>query len=263
MKPSQCQNTNQSSKSNQTAFSRFSLASAVAFSTSLAPFAAPITEQQLEQPEQQTEQQSGQHSGQSTAPSPARLGQFLREQIEDRLEPVSGHPWSQSEKEAFSATLAEAIAEAAYEQNIDAFLLLSMVEVESRYNTQAVGLHGERGLVQIKPSTASWITKGVECDLHEAHCNIMAGATYLSYLTNRTERRRAELDEPLPSESLRLHILRSYNEGPARADRLSIDAPAPIPYATKIANRAARFRSQFLVRVLNSEGRVTTVAKNQ
>lgn len=191
----------------------------------------------------------------------ARLGAFLRAEIEDRIERVSGRTWNPDERALFASTLAEAIAEAAYEQNLDAFLLLSMVEVESRYNSQAVGRHGERGLMQIKPSTAKWITGGIECDLHQSHCNIAAGAAYLKYLTQRTERRQAEDD--LNDVSLRLHVLRSYNEGPARADRLSLETPAPIPYATKIADRAERFRNRFLAQVLNTEGHVTTVAQNQ
>jgi soluble lytic murein transglycosylase-like protein len=193
----------------------------------------------------------------------ARLGAFLRAEIEDRIERVSGRTWNSDERTLFANTLAEAIAEAAYEQNLDAFLLLSMVEVESRYNSQALGQHGERGLMQIKPSTAKWITGGVECDLHQSDCNIAAGAAYLKYLTQRTEKRQADAEESLTDVALRLHVLRSYNEGPARADRLSLEAPAPIPYATKIADRAERFRSRFLAQVLNTEGHVTTVAQNQ
>lgn len=199
----------------------------------------------------------------TTESGAAHLGAFLRTEIDSRLERVSGRTWSPEERTLFANSLAEAIAEAAYEQHLDAFLLLSMVEVESRYNSQAVGSHGERGLMQIKPSTAKWITGGAECDLHESYCNLAAGAAYLKYLTQRTEKRQLEADASFNDIELRLHVLRSYNEGPARADRLSAEAPTPIPYAIKIADRAERFRSRFLTQVLNTEGHVTTVARNQ
>lgn len=224
-----------------------------------------------------------------SAAAPSRLGVFLRQHIEERVERVSGRDWTESAKSKLAQELSWAIAEASEEQGIDPFLLIAMVEVESRYNVNALGRHGEIGLVQIKPSTANWIVPESHplhgCDLHEVRCNIVSGSYYLQHLTKRLSKAKAALsDERSPASDGtsahladvddRLHILRSYNEGPARADRLSFEKPDPVPYALKIAGRADRFRTRFIDSVVGpmtktkrvaggSENNVTSVALNQ
>ncbi|CAN5628264.1 hypothetical protein BH10BDE1_BH10BDE1_10000 [soil metagenome] len=195
------------------------------------------------------------------------LGKFLESEITGRIERVSGRRFEAAVRNQRSREIASAVAEASYLYDVDPFLLLSMIEVESRYHADAVGLHGEIGLMQIKPSTARWIAPVTDalfnCDLHEVRCNIMMGASYVGHLQQKVEKQRRNQDE-LTAQNLatapqfREHVLRSYNLGPAKANRLASDrVPAaegdPAPYATKIAWRTDRMRSRYLVAALGGE----------
>ena len=190
------------------------------------------------------------------APVTTTLGSFLESEVENRIEKVSGHKLQKFELAARSIEIAMALAEASYVHKVDPFLLLSMIEVESRYDVTAVGLHGELGLMQIKPSTARWIApisdELYNCDLHGIRCNIMMGASYVGHLQNRTGTRHT-------IALFREHVLRSYNLGPARANRMeSARLPATefthqvagdsgaASYASKIAKHADRLRSRYL-----------------
>lgn len=206
------------------------------------------------------------------------LGSFLESEISERMERVSGRELDDALVRSRATEIATAIAEASFEYQVDPFLLMAMIEVESRYHVEAVGRHGELGLMQIKPSTARWIQPVTAalwgCDLHEIRCNIMSGASYVSHLQSRTEKRRGELLSDLGlkatssavTASLREHVLRSYNLGPARANRLAAErandrepaaeiedaalaATAP-SYAQKIARRADRFRDRYRTNLL-------------
>ncbi len=198
------------------------------------------------------------------------LGLFLETEIESRIERVSGKPMKNSERRSRAREIAFAIAEASYVHNVDPFLLLSMIEVESRYNTAAVGLHGEKGLMQIKPTTARWISPVTdelhECDLHQIRCNVMTGASYVAHIQQKVEKLRGqteadgiELSTPI---LFREYVLRSYNLGPAKAKRIALDrVPAAepaevgqvetVPYATKIGKKADRMRSRYLTLAMN------------
>lgn len=191
-------------------------------------------------------------------PQETVLGRFLQTEIESRIERVSGKSFTAAERASRSRDVALAVAEASYVYGVDPFLLLSMIEVESRYNVAAVGLHGEKGLMQIKPSTARWIAPIVHelynCDLHEVRCNVMTGANYVRHIQIKTEKRRASDDDSLELTTpvrFREHVLRSYNLGPAKANRLASDRTpatesAVVPYATKIGKKADRMRSRYL-----------------
>lgn len=201
------------------------------------------------------------------------LGSFLQSEVSTRMERVMGRDLDDAVVRTRSIEIAMAIAEASFEYQVDPFLLLAMIEVESRYNVDAIGRHGELGLMQIKPSTARWIQPVTDalwgCDLHEIRCNIMSGARYVGHLQSRTEKRRGELLSDLGVQaashgvtaSLREHVLRSYNLGPARANRLvaeragdrlpaaeieetTLSAATP-SYAQKIARRADRLRDRY------------------
>lgn len=197
------------------------------------------------------------------------LGRFLQSEIEQRIERVSGKSFEPSLRRQMSRDIAMAVAEASYINDVDPFLLLSMIEVESRYNKAAVGLHGEKGLMQIKPSTALWVAPEKDelyaCNLHEIRCNIMMGASYVGFLQRKVEKRRARAEDPEQLAELatpklfRQHVLRSYNLGPAKANRIADErGPAmenpeneTIPYATKIGRKADRMRSRYLALAMN------------
>ncbi len=215
--------------------------------------------------------------------SSTSMGRFLETHIADRIELVSGKPWTKTARIKMARELSIAIAKASYEFDLDPFLLLAMVEVESRYNTMAVGTVGERGLMQIRPQTAKWIVPVTDelyaCNLHQVACNIATGARYLSHLEKQTAKREIEFEN---RKAERLFILRSYNLGPARAFRIAMEqdveleserSPASteessnvaVPaaniesYADRIAARAARFQARYL-QAATSKQVVTTVA---
>lgn len=211
--------------------------------------------------------------------SQTTMGRFLETQIAERVELVSGKAWTKISRLKMARELSIAIAKASYEYDLDPFLLLAIVEVESRYNTMAVGTVGERGLMQIRPQTASWVVPVTDslhgCDLHQVACNIATGAHYLSHLEKQVAKRELDFEN---KKAERIFLLRSYNLGPARAYRLALEQsittierepaadtattatePTPVPYADKITARAARFQYRYL-QAATTKQVVTTVA---
>ena len=98
-----------------------------------------------------------------------------RAQIEvlmtDRIETVN--------KKAPADRIARAILDASDRHRIDPLLVLSVIETESHYEPQAVGLAGERGLMQITRSTAEVLELPWE-DAFTIERNIEAGSKYLA-----------------------------------------------------------------------------------
>jgi soluble lytic murein transglycosylase len=90
----------------------------------------------------------------------------------------------------------------------DPLFLLAVIHNESTFGVHKIGAVGEIGLMQIRPSTASWITKklGVEYKgknfLFEPETNIRVGAAYINYLKNKF------------SATPDLLYLSAYNMGP-------------------------------------------------
>ncbi|MBI4843699.1 MAG: transglycosylase SLT domain-containing protein [Nitrospirae bacterium] len=70
--------------------------------------------------------------------------------------------------------------------DIDESLILSLIEVESKFNRTSVGNAGEIGLMQIKPSTYIWINEYYGIDGGDAMTdrfdNIVAGMHFLYWL---------------------------------------------------------------------------------
>lgn len=71
--------------------------------------------------------------------------------------------------------------------NIDPTLVASMINVESSYNENAISSKGARGLMQLMPTTAKWVSEKIgenyEDDyLFQNDYNIKIGCYYLSYL---------------------------------------------------------------------------------
>jgi soluble lytic murein transglycosylase len=84
--------------------------------------------------------------------------------------------------------IVNAIIRHADKAGFDPLFVMAMIEQESRYNTQAIGRHGEIGLMQVRPPTARWIAKkkGVKFksdnSLKDPIVNIKIGVLYLQYL---------------------------------------------------------------------------------
>jgi soluble lytic murein transglycosylase-like protein len=89
---------------------------------------------------------------------------------------------------------------------IDPPLVYALTRIESNFDPEAISSVGARGLMQIMPSTAQYITRntGMNPDrLHEPATNLEIGQRYVSYLA-----RLDGIDNDL------LRVLASYNCGP-------------------------------------------------
>lgn len=89
---------------------------------------------------------------------------------------------------------------------VDPTLVYALTRIESNFNSSAVSPAGARGLMQIMPVTAQYITGDLffEPDrLHEPAANLEIGQRYLTYLSHQ---------EGIRSDLLRM--LASYNSGP-------------------------------------------------
>lgn len=112
------------------------------------------------------------------------------------------------------------------QHNFDPFLLLALIEHESKFNLNAIGSVGERGLMQIRPETALWLSqkkkfqyKGTN-SLHNPIENLKIGVTYLAYL--RTKHQQTA------------HYLSAYNLGPRKYMQLTRKGVSPKIYYTEV-----------------------------
>ena len=77
---------------------------------------------------------------------------------------------------------------------MDPLFVVALIENESKFNPKALGQFGEEGLMQIKPSTATWIAKkyhlatGKQYSLYNPTHNIKFGVAYLDYLRTKYHR---------------------------------------------------------------------------
>lgn len=98
------------------------------------------------------------------------------------------------------------VINAAYENEVDPYLVFAIIRAESKYQTHAESPLGAKGLMQIMPETGAWIAeqKGIENFnpemLHEPVTNIQLGCWYLNSLSG-------EFDGRLPI------MLAAYNAG--------------------------------------------------
>lgn len=76
---------------------------------------------------------------------------------------------------------------------INTSLILSIIEVESKFKSTAIGSVGEVGLMQVRPSTYDWIMNeyGIKhnSDIADDLNNIVAGMHYLKWLMDRLDNR--------------------------------------------------------------------------
>jgi soluble lytic murein transglycosylase len=99
--------------------------------------------------------------------------------------------------------------------SIDPTLVYALTRMESNFDTGAVSPAGARGLMQIMPATAQYITGDIfysAVRLHEPASNLEIGQRYIAYLG-----RQDGIDNDL------LRILASYNCGPGNFGHWSAD----------------------------------------
>lgn len=90
--------------------------------------------------------------------------------------------------------------------SIDPPLVYALTRIESNFDSSAVSAVGARGLMQIMPSTANYISGPLSLAadrLHEPGFNLEIGQRYMSYLAKQDG-----IDDDL------LRVLASYNSGP-------------------------------------------------
>lgn len=118
---------------------------------------------------------------------------------------------------------------------IDPALVYALTRVESNFDAHAVSPAGARGLMQLMPVTARYISgsKRFASDrLHDPSLNLALGQRYVSYLA-----RQDMVDDDL------LHLLASYNAGPNRFAQWSAsvhDNGDPLLFIEAIPNHETR-----------------------
>jgi len=115
----------------------------------------------------------------------------------------------------------------AREYKLSPFLILSVIEVESSFRTQAVSPKGAVGLMQLMPATAREVATGMglpesfPLDLRDPKINVALGSRYLVHLINNFKSNH--------------FALAAYNMGPAAfRRRLVLGGKLPHQYYEKV-----------------------------
>jgi soluble lytic murein transglycosylase len=96
--------------------------------------------------------------------------------------------WQLSYPRPYSATVEAAAAEF----DVDPLLIWAVMREESRYDLEALSYAGARGLMQVMPSTQSWIAEQLDEDIQPGDAytpgaNIRMGAWFLHFLVDYFE----------------------------------------------------------------------------
>ena len=130
-------------------------------------------------------------------------------------------------------TIADRVYEESQEYDVDYRLILAVIKVESNFRNDAVSKMGARGLLQIKPSLARYISKNTGVlvkdtkTLHEPEKNIKIGVNHISGLIDKFENLNTALHaynvgsdrikhkvskEYSPNTPFTKNVLREYNQ---------------------------------------------------
>lgn len=91
---------------------------------------------------------------------------------------------------------------------VDKALIHALIRQESRFNPYAVSSTGAKGLMQIMPTTASYVTNGSVGSLSHPETNMTVGQKYVKYLLN---------DKAVNNDLFKMAI--AYNAGPGNLSR--------------------------------------------
>lgn len=127
------------------------------------------------------------------------------------------------------AHLEHVVIREAQRNGLDPLLVLAVIEAESDFNPDAVGLHGEIGLMQIKPRTAQWVAETLglrgSMRLHDPETNIRLGTAHLGWLY----RYYGDIEMALTA----------YNRGMAGAEARVAAVGAPVTdYSRRVLSKA-------------------------
>ncbi|MDR3727183.1 MAG: lytic transglycosylase domain-containing protein [Terracidiphilus sp.] len=170
------------------------------------------------------------------------------EQVPDPPTPptVTAVPSATPSAKLSPADLAEMLAKAGDEHNLDVDLLASLVKAESGGNSRAVSRTGARGLMQLMPSTAAGL--GVS-DSFEPRQNVRGGSAYLDALLTRYH------------DNMAL-ALAAYNAGPAAVDKYHGIPPYHETQAY-VARVIHEFNRRVLARAAQARQNVASSATHQ
>ena len=132
------------------------------------------------------------------------LNKLVQNKVFNSLSPR----WKHHSRKISQAVIAESAR-----KKMDPFFVLAVIKTESKFNPHARGLHGEVGLMQIKPSTAEWIAKKYNLTwngpktLNNPVLNIRIGIAYMDYLRSKFNKKA-------------LKYISAYNVGPKKAHKI-------------------------------------------
>lgn len=145
----------------------------------------------------------------------------------------------------FPSYYIDVIRPEADERAIDPLLMLSLIRQESLFNTFATAGAGEKGLMQVIPSTAQYIADQLawpdyqHTDLFRPYAGVAFGAFYIDEQLERFERNAVV-------------ALAAYNAGPGRAyDWNALSGGDPDLFMTTITIDSTRHYLQFIYRNYN------------
>jgi soluble lytic murein transglycosylase len=134
--------------------------------------------------------------------------------------------------------IARAILDASAEFELDPVFLMAVIQNESSFNPRRKGGVGEIGLMQIRPSTAAWISGlyGIEYEgeesLYDPETNVWIGAALLDKLRDQFD------------SSSRLY-LSAYNLGPKKLRQMLKENKKPKEYVQAVMKRYLALYSGF------------------
>ncbi len=148
---------------------------------------------------------------------------FVKEVVQDRLPGATSKVATQVTNQILLSSI---------ESNLDPILILAVIQHESRFNSKTIGDAGEIGLMQIKPTTASWIAKRIglkkpdfnghhRARLFDPKTNIAIGSAYLAYMKERFPKHNSL-------------FLSAYNMGPANVMQNLAKQRLPHQYSSKV-----------------------------
>ncbi|MEW6145540.1 MAG: lytic transglycosylase domain-containing protein [Thermodesulfobacteriota bacterium] len=131
-------------------------------------------------------------------------------------------------------------------ENLDPYLILAVIQVESEFSPKAISKRGAIGLMQVMPGTAEYIAKEMGIyysgrkSLYDPLLNVRLGIHYLSLLTERYDSTENALD--------------AYNYGPSNFEKAqaSDSDRKPSRYAKKVLNFKKNLEEESLILAKNS-----------
>jgi len=121
--------------------------------------------------------------------------------------------------------LASIINNESQKYGLDPYLILSVIQVESRFSPKALSHKGARGLMQVMPTTGRYVANKYDLPLKNSRAlfdpvtNIRLGIAYLSYLENMY----GNMD----------YALFAYNHGPKKSKQIKKTFSKSKPYYVK------------------------------